>query len=517
MKKIFKYSISKVAVVAFLLLAASCNDVLDTTPLDTLDPENYFRDETEIRTAVVGIYNTLDMDLFLRLSRYTDNAYGFKDNTANNLLSGEGTAFEEDVFTRWKTDYFALGRANLLINNIDASEVDNDISDVYKGEALFLRAFYYFDLTMLFGDVPLVLDAPSISGDIMVSRASRAEVINQVLVDLDQAVALLPEANQDGRVAKGAALAMKAKVLLFKNDFQGAASAAKAVMDLGIYGLFPDYKTLFWEENEDNEEVIFSIKYMQGFHINLLNKRLVNSSRYAVTLSMLEEYEMANGSFINDASSGYDPNDPFANRDPRIGMAILAPGGVQEGLFDEDGNPQVWLPTDKVKTSIRINKFVQWDLGDWETYDGQDWVMIRYADVLLMYAEAMNETQSLPTQEIYDVINSIRERSGMPDLPTGLTQEEMRKRIRHERRVELAFEGHRLYDIIRWQIGDEAFNEDARGYDQKKLKDPSDPSKWQYKEKVIAERNWNVTKGYLWPIPGIERDTNPNLTQNAGY
>ncbi|MEQ6120625.1 RagB/SusD family nutrient uptake outer membrane protein [Reichenbachiella sp. MALMAid0571] len=519
MKNIITNTLFKVIVSLALIASTACTDYLNQDPIDSLDPNNFFRDESEIRSAIVGVYSTLEMDLFIRLDRYTDNIYGFKDNTAKSYQAGEHTAYEGDFLDRWALDYNAIGRANLAIDGIQNSTVDEQIKSPYLGEALFLRGFYYFDLTQHFGDVPLLIEKPSVApNDILVSRETRANIIAQIIKDLDAAVELLPLENETGRVSKGAALALKARVMLFDGDMPGAAAAAKAVMDLGVYGLFKGtdaFKKLFWEENEDNEEVVFSIKYMTEFKPSLLNKRLVNSSRYAVTLSLANEFEMANGKLIDEADSGFDPENPFDNRDPRFDYTILKPGGIQEGLFESDGTPTIYIPTDKTATSMRFNKFVQWDRGDWEIYDGQDWIMIRYAEVLLMFAEATNEISGATT-EVYDAINDIRSRAGMPDLPTGLSKEAMRDRIRHERRVELAAEGLRLYDINRWQIGPETAT-DLMGYDKSKLKDPNNPDKWKLVETVVLNRSWNTAKGYLWPIPGIEREVNPKLTQNSGY
>jgi len=512
MKK-YIMNIQKILLFAMIIIVnLSCEDYLDRTPIDKLDPDNFFRNEAELKSATFGMYTFLNDRYYVEMNHFTDDSYGFKHATAVSFTYGEHTAFDNTFLEAWRTSYRGIGQANLVLTYVDGSPVDEDVKNACKGEAYFMRAFYYWELTFRFGDVPLIISQPSVTGDIFPERTPRAEVIDQIIDDLDNAIEILPVDSDKGRVTKGAALGLKARVLLFIKDYSGVVTAGEQVFALNKYSLYPDYMRMFWAENEDNGETMFSIQYLEVIRGNGYYQRIVNGSQYTTTLSLTNEYETIDGDLITDPGANYDPQDPYANRDPRLYATILGPGLLK---YIREGDSIFYEPTDKAASGIRMNKYNKHD-EDYSFYDGSDLIMMRYAEVLLMYAEALNLSVG-PTEDVYNAINEIRTRAGMPDLPAGLSQLEMDDRIRHERRVELAMEGHRLYDIVRWDIGPEAF-QPAWGWNRSKLTDMTDPAKWVFEPvEFDSNRSFNEAKGYLWPIPGAEMELNTNLVPNPGY
>ena len=225
---------------------------------------------------------------------------------------------------------------------------------------------------------------------------------------------------------------------------------------------------------------------------------------------MIDSYYMTNGKAITDAGSGYNPQDPFKNRDPRMAASIVLPGSLcASGTF---------IPAnDQVPCGTRPRKYA--DIKGTDSYNvGLNQIVLRYADILLMRAEALIE-QGNTSQEVYDLIDKVRARVNMPKIEdaegTGLTQEQLRKILRHERRVEFFMEGTRYTDMLRWK--DESLVHDVYGYVTDKLSDPTNPSKWVFETEKKATRNFDSKKGWLWPIPHDEIQNNDKLTQNPGY
>src|SRR5690606_19830801 len=309
---------------------------------------------------------------------------------------------------------------------------------------------------------------------------------------------------------QGAALGLKARVLLFEasplvntnNDaskWEAAAQAAQAVIDLGQYDLYPDYRALFLPSNENNEEVIFDVQYIypDGGHSFDLICRQYNTN--APLRELIDAYYMKDG-LPFDESSLYDPNDIYANRDPRLAMTIVYPGATYMGETVSNSRFAVTGYGMK-KYSIYDEEKPPADLADLKGGQSEtNYIVLRYADILLMYAEALNEASG-PSQEIYNALNAIRERAGMPPIAASHTKESLRDVIRHERRIE--FVGTRYYykDIRRLKSGEEM---------------PSGPVH-AYNRKELELRCFDPARDYWWPIPLGELDLNGALEQNPGY
>lgn len=520
-------NISIIAGLLVMLMATiGCSKaLLDTKPNDKYNESNFWESDAAVNAALSGCYNPLTRSgLFggdatpLWEETATPNAYNYSNAMGFNLIA-EGRQQSNDggiIKNRWHDCYVGIGRCNSFLANVDKVEMSEKAKESMKGEVRFLRGLYYFMLENYYGGVPLILDPPNLAKQADLPRNSRDEVVAQILKDLDSAAAVLPlkySKSDVGRATKGAALALKARVLLYeasplfntsndKSKWQAAADAAKAVIDLpGTgYGLFNNYRDLFLPQNENNKEVIFDVQFIYpglGTSFDLIGKQYNTN---APLLDLAQAYDMKNGLPITDPASGFDPENPYKNRDPRLYGTIFFPGDT---LME--------VPVDNERfavTGFGMKKYTIYDKGPApagmsDLKSGQsetNFIVIRYADVLLMYAEALNEVSD-PSPEVYKALNDIRKRVNMPEITGTHSQSELRQIIHHERRIELAGEALYYNDIRRWKTAENVLNETIRSYDGSK----------------IEVRTFDPSRDYFWPIPLTETDLNPNLEQNPGY
>lgn len=319
-----------------------------------------------------------------------------------------------------------------------------------------------------------------------------------------------PFQGEFGRPTKVAALFLKGKALLYRNKFAEAAAALKQIIDLegGAVSLDPDYESLFRGANEQSPEIIWSLQYVDnstgsgegnflGAHYgpNQLDGTSASQGQgwgaFEFTQFLVDDYYMTDGKRF-DESPLYNPADPWANRDSRFEGTFFYPGTVYRGTVLEEKNFNVNGAEKGIKIASRKWKN-ETSNNSFTNNGGEDLVLMRYADVLLMYAEAVNEVSG-PTAEVYGAVNKVRARAQMPDFPQGLSQAEMRDEIKHERKVEFFMEGTRYFDLLRWRDAQTVLL------------------------KVTAEsRTFDPNKHYLWPIPQFAIDQSPELTQNPGY
>ena len=511
-----------------LIATVGCKkDLLETNPDFKYNEGNFWESEAAVGAALSGCYNPLTTDgLFggdatpLWEETATPNAYNYSNAIGFNLIA-EGRQQSSNggiIAERWHDSYVGIGRCNSFLGNVDRVEMSESTKSSMKGEVHFLRALYYFMLENYYGSVPLILDPPQLETQADLPRTPREEVVAQIIKDLDSAALVLPltySKGDLGRATKGAALALKARVLLYEasplfnssNDpakWQAAADAAKAVIDLpGTgYGLFTDYRGLFLPQNENNKEVIFDVQYIfpgLGTSFDLIGKQYNTN---APLLSLADAYYMKNGLPITDPASEYDPAKPYANRDPRLYGTIFFPG---------DTLMEVPVTSSRFAvTGFGMKKYTIYDkgpapAGQTDLKSGQsetNYIVLRYADILLMYAEALNESAG-PSPEIYDALNQVRQRPtvNMPGIAPVYTQTELREIIHHERRVEFAGEGYYYNDIRRWKTAESVLNAPIKTYDGSQ----------------IEVRTFDPARDYFWPIPLTETDLNPALEQNPGY
>jgi hypothetical protein len=516
-------NINKIITSFFLLalLFGCSSDLLNKTPKDRLSPSTFYQNEAQVKIGLIGVYNALPPNAtpnhFYQFDFMSDNGY-CQDAWQGSKEVGEWLTNTSSwaPYAKWTQNYTIISRANQLLAALEGAPVSDDVKSLTSAEVKFLRAYAYCDLITYFGDVPLILDVQTLS-EAYVTRTPKSDVLTAILSDLDDAASALPSSYSSadvGRVTKGAALAYKAKILLYNEKWDDAAAAAKAVMDLGAYTLFADYEGLFLEENENNSEVIFDIQYIKSTQSQPWPTAALSLSNWPtanVTAAMINSYYMTNGLPITDVNSGYDDQDPYTNRDPRLAASVVLPGSQM--------GSHTFIPAnDQVPCGARPRKYA--DLGSTNINNCSiNTILMRMADVYLMRAEALIESGSTD-QGIYDLINAVRARANMPKVEdvegTGLSQSQLRDIVRHERRVEFYNEGTRYADMLRWK--DESLVHDVYGYDKSKLSDPTDASTWVFEQIKIESRSFDASKGWLWPVPQADIQINKNLLpNNPGY
>jgi hypothetical protein len=403
----------------------------------------------------------------------------------------------------------AIARINIFLENLNGFTGMSDAKKKqYEGEARMLRAYYYGYLYSCYGDVPLV-EVPATTETQFQAKKPAAEVLQFLLGDCDFGIANLPNityGESKGRWTSNAAKAFKARMLLYSgydnsgNAIASRMSDAKALLT-GItgYSLAPEFGDNFHDlQQEACPEIMFSIKYLAPNDWTEGDKLYAGWNIGGPTANLISDFEMADGSpgtpVPTDEKGVIDPlvynNDSMDLRDSRLSKTVFIDVFRMDGEEYEPGN----IRTMGTGVYKYLSPNQERPYGQ-STYSQQDWVLLRYADVLLMLAEAENEVSG-PTTEAYQAINAVRQRSGMPALPSGLTQDQMRQRIRHERRVEFAFEGLRYFDLKRWRIAKEVINGMTNTFVPYHFED----------------------KHYLWPLPQAEIDkANGVLIQNPDY
>lgn len=553
-------SIFVVATGIFLSVNACKNDFLNVVPTDRVSDASILSDSSLFESYVINRYVGVRLtekeaegtppgfgrgfEYALWSSLTDESIYNNDDNTwlvQRGQLAPENTGIAGTI---WGRSYRGIRDVNYALSNLDKVPMSATQKNRLKGELKFLRAFRYQDLIRNYGGVVLMKDKVMELGEDLANadiytKSSIKDCIDYVVAELDEASTLLPRDNgnnwQLGRATKGAALALKARLLLYaasplynSGNWQAAAKAAKDVMDMGKYSLYTNgYDKLFLTA-ENNPEIIFERLYTQGArHVCLEISNAPNSyggwGGNVPLQNMVDAYEMNNGKPITEPTSGYNSQDPYTNRDPRFYMTILynnagyrtntvqsyLPGGK-----DSKDGPSNWNTS---KTGYYLKKYMNDNLpidNPWDVAGTQPWIYFRYAEILLNYAEAQNEAVG-PDQSVYDAVNAIRKRPSvnMPVLQAGLTQAQMREVIRRERQVELAFEEHRYYDVRRWKIANVTENVPAYGIEVVR----NGTTLTYNRKEALSGRHFEEKHNFL-PIPRAEiQASNGKLTQTSGY
>ncbi len=535
-------------IAAALLMGSfsSCSDFLDRYPLEELSDESFWKTEKDAEMAVSNLYNVLptwDTDEAINSD---DAVHGIKWAAGNQ---SKGVYDPSDY--GWSGEYGYIRQANLILEKIQEMDLSEDAYKKLEGQARFFRAYTYFTLIRSFGAVPYI-DKPLELTDVEnITRTSKDEVYAKVMEDFDIAIANLPvqwDETNSGRITKGAAMAMKARAALYYNNWQTAMDEAKKVMDLGQYELYDKdntgrYKELFWEVADGCDEFILSVQFNAPTRTHYLIGwecfPTLGWGGLNPTQSLVDAFEDINGAPIAN-STIYDSTNPFANRDPRLEVNVLHDGETMYGVtikvapLSSSGNTGIGQHGDATATGYYQQKWLDPSIDPQSTgWDmGKDWVVIRYAEVLLTYAEAKNELSPLDPSA-FDAVNQVRRRVGMPDLqntdptkPTYCgTQDDLRKRIWNEWRVEFALEGgKRQWDIRRWGIAKDVLNAPFEGLRYTLVDDPNAPKGDNGKKCILYVGEPLKLTGshyedhnYLLPIPQTEIDLNPKLEQNPGY
>jgi tetratricopeptide (TPR) repeat protein len=492
-----------IMVVMLLSMLISCSDFLDISPKDTVTPDNFFQSESDFRQAVDGAYaplqNLYDSEAAYSMGEMrSDNTHYFynpefrspdTEGIANFLNGAENPITEQ----RYNFNYDIIARSNQVLAVIDDAELDQAIKDNFKGQALFLRGLAYFDLVRFYGGVPLHLEPATNLETASLPRSSVDSVYARIITDATSAAELLPnKADQEnGRATSGAAYTLLGDVYLTLEQWE---NAEEALRDVNGYSLLENYADIFDPANKNNEESIFEVQYMQGTSLGLESffpYYFVPPTENHAQLTM-----GPSGSQSSSQSGWNIPSEDLLavyedrDQDERFNASI--------GLYT---GPAPFSDTSYVNMPY-IKKYQHAHSIFGET--NQNFPIYRYAEVLLMLAEAINE-QGGRQAEAEEYLNQVRARAELNGT-TASSQSELRDIILHERRIELAFENKRWHDLVRTEnmINQmTAFGEDLRS-----------DSRYYY----LSQNAYNIDEtDRLFPIPFSETQVNPGLEQNPGY
>jgi starch-binding outer membrane protein, SusD/RagB family len=473
------------------LVAGGCTKILDKKDLNSVN-ESAVWNNIDLATAYVnGIYASNLPGWSTEFADYSDESDG-----GGNYMYGQ---LNENSVDYWP--YGAIREINVLIDNIDKGTLTDEIKKKLKGEAMFFRAFRYFEMVKRYGGVPLILHPQSVNEDLLVARSPTSVVMQQIITDLDSAIEYLPviaatSGANDGHVHKGTAMAIKGRVLLYyaspqfdpeqdaAERWQDAYEANKEALEFlsaNGFGLYADYSRLWFAEM--NKEVIFARRYeylpanTASFNNWAAATRPLDLSQGATggnrpTLEMVNAYPMKDGRPIGDPGSAYtyDADYYWKNRDPRFRQTIvyngavwgIGIGGPQSGRIQwtyvggEQNNPTL--------TGLYMRKSVDTMQSSIQAFNSStDWIEMRYAEVMLNFAEAANETGH--TDEAYTQLTAIRARAGIDPgagnlygLDAGMDESAMRDAIIRERQLEMAYEGKRYWDLRRRRLFESTLN-----------------------------------------------------------
>lgn len=571
----------------FLSSFSACEDqILDLKSLTQPVNTTFYSNEQELDMALTGVYNTLIYTggYGLPLQVLMDNgATDLGINRGANIagmselgqgIQGTTTSGFKEAYSHF---YTGIARANSLLDNMERAKdlVSDDRFKAIQAQAMVLRAYNYMYLTELFGDVPFidaVIKGPS---EALLPRVSKTEIVDQIMDDLQTASASLPNtwsSSDYGKITKGVALGLRARIALYNKRYDDAAASAKAVMDNESamnYSLHPDYEELFGWQGQSSSEIMLVLPFKLGFKKQLQFPRAQGSrslGSYSTVVpcqSLIDSYEAIDGKPI-DESSIYDPKNPFENRDPRLKKSIITPQSVWAGIIFESHLDSLIsrFADGTIRGSNKDSRKVSWPAAFfgylWKKYTDEpaqvigeklselNFTLMRYTEILLIYAEAKIELGQIDPS-VLNAINRIRARaygvdvSNVDSYPaiTTTNQSELRIIIRRERKVELANEGFRLFDIRRWRIAEKVMPVTLYGRILNTVNATGIPDidddcfvsyagiESQYDLNTDARfpnaqnRQFNASRDYLCPIPQQEIDTyeglGGTLKQNPGY
>ncbi|MFA9391492.1 MAG: RagB/SusD family nutrient uptake outer membrane protein [Prolixibacteraceae bacterium] len=479
-----------------LLIAVSCSEsFLEKAPMDSINTDNFFQTGDDAVAAINGAYQPLQWPKLYNMRMWTTDimagnsivgAGGGDDGRETQDMMNFVTATDNPgVLDLWRGPAPGILRCNIILQKVPDIEMDENLKNRILGEAHFLRAHYYFILVRMFGDVPLITQPQAPGDDLRPARTSKDEVYQLLIDDFTTAMLLLPEkstySSADlGRASKGAAAGMLAKVYLTLGNYQKVVELTETIAGLG-YQLNSNYADNFNVNAKNSIESLFEVQYTSDAGEDFWSNE--NQSSWLSTFMGPRNSDMVSGGWgWNQPTQEFI--DAYETGDLRKDVTVLYQGCPEFGGMNYD---QAYSTT-----GYNLRKFlVTKDIA--ASYDNSpmNFPVLRYADVLLMHAEALNELGQ--TTEAEQVLNQVRKRAGLPAV-AGLNQNEFKEKVLHERRMELAFEGQRWFDLIRVDNGQYALDF----------------------LKSIGKTN-ATTKHLLWPIPQKERDANPNLTQNPGY
>ncbi len=547
----------------FVALASGCSDMLDIKPTSFISDEAIWEDKVLIDKFVANTYGSMlcgfnrctagfgqnwSMSWAGNMDSATDDFASVSDSPIYTQLNKDAITAQSCPFVSeiWIQEYLVIRKCNTIIERV--AGVDDKVLTAKEklridAEARFLRAFCYFDLGRTFGKAPLILKAQNLEEDLLVAPSSFAEIVEFVKDECDLYADNLPltyPEEEAGHATKGAFLALKSRALLYlasplnseddARKWDDAAVAAQAVMDLHVYELYKvgetPYRSMEFDKTAANKEVIFERRFSfpeapHNIHMmwSLDAEDAGSWNGLYPTQNLVDAYETIDGKLIDDPTNTmYDAQDPYSNRDARFYQSIIYNGSTWEtylmsmvtNTVDPSKNGSCKPRLGKARCGYGPKKFIEELDPSTNIYGGyaqsNNWPYFRYAEVLLNYAEAKNESLSVPDESVYNAVNEVRTRSNQPNLPTGLSKEEMRKRIKNERRVELLLEEHRFYDLRRWKDGN-VLAEPIMG-----MNIYNNNITLKYEISKVEDRVFTGEHYYL-PIPLSEQEKNPLLKE----
>lgn len=553
------------------LLLSGCVK-LDLNPLSEGSTQNWYSDETQFELSLNDLYRPYlwEQEINLETERMTDN---WTQRQAVHAFSG-GAITSEWAFSSnvWLNTYKGITRANTILNNLDnaVGEVAEERLQQFAGEAYFMRAALYSRLIFHYGDVPYYTEYLTIDEAFELGRTDKQVILERIYEDFDRAIEYLPVSygsSELKRATRGAALGFKARIALYMSDWAIARDAAKGCIDLAVYSLYPDFGEYFLSKTRNVDETVFALP--RSFELgsawtttNFFPRTPGGSAVAQPSWELFSAFPCIDGLPI-DKSPLYDPRSPFENRDPRCAMTIVEFGSEHLGVI-YDPNPYSTTVLNVATGNFVSNRDAR-SVDQFAAYNGlalkkwvdEDWsddlrsdfdiIIMRYADILLMYAEAKIELGEIDESTL-QAINHVRARAYQVDVTdtdsypaiTETDQVKLRNILRNERRIEFAWENRRYDDIIRWRLAEKVLTKPIYGMldPNELISEVVDADLWFFPStpniddewlpdftamhgtgliKLLVERNFDPSRQYLWPIPSKEILINDNLVQNPNY
>lgn len=532
---------SSLSIIAALIMLCSCDKLLTTPPMDAIDESSWFSNKNQVEMMVNNCYNrTWGVGDVPYRDCYTDNAT-HRNGGEKSLGNGSYDTQNGIVQSFWR--YADIAHINYVLEGIEKAKsvLSNDDYRQFSAQVRFIRAFIYFDMMTLFGDVPLIKNTLTVSESKETSRQPRAEILQFIIDELEKGVLIdikVGESKDRGKINEGVVNAFLSRIYLFEKNYTKSIEYADKVIGSGKYELYNNYDKLFRPQSDkdaSNKEVIFERQYTYPLKGHDLNRNLTSASgvysgwAWCLPLqSLVDEYECVNGHSIKDCEilgceyhqkrideQTDTKRGEYLYRDPRLSSTIMYPfwewrtsdGKLASQFGVDDPNSKDYAKKETHMSGYLCAKWVDLDgIFEMRVNSEKNITLIRYTEVLLNKAEAIIESGG-DLGSAVTILNSIRGRAGMPENIVVSSKETMREQLRHERRVEMAFEGMRLYDIRRWKIAEKVMQGQAFGAKLKLIK----PDLSQ--NKLMETRVWKNNM-YLFPVPQYAIDNNPKLLPN---
>ncbi len=527
-----KNKIKLLSLLVVVLSTSSCEKFLTIDSPDGVSDEQWWNTETDgynaLGTVYAGIPGGSSGRNIMYYAGLTDEAVqrgdfkGDYDGFTRGLASSRWGVSN----SLWADDYTCIRRANRFLENIDGAYIDAELKERMKLEARALRAYYHMELMLVFGDIPLLTQSLTPTENQSFQTAQK-EVYDFIVAELKDCAAKLPASyvNADRwRMTSGVCLSLLSRLGLYYKDFELAKASAKQVIDSKVYKLWistanknDSYSELFSYAGELNDErIFFKENGCANAWTSFAPFGIGGETYLSPTNTVVNNFETKQGKTIQELGRDsvliYQRNPNYKNnRDPRLAASVFSPNDKFQNQYTLD---PFYNPTDKIgetkstATGYWIKKYI--DARDRQAKSGSlDFMIIRYAEILLNYAEAMIETGQWSNAETLAAINEVRARAAMPAVNSGIygTQAKMRELIRRERQAELAFEGGRYFDIRRWGIDEAVMNSEVFG--------ATNPKTGELVR--VQSRTYKRNREGLWPIPEAEIIANRNMVQNPNY